>query len=84
MPWTSERVLAVVRAAAGGRLLVDHAFPDQVGLDALAEELVAQGQRADLLVGAVDDVDVHYFLPFFFSGWGCGSGFLAIALRMTT
>src|SRR4029078_7700512 len=56
--------LRLLRAAALAGLPVNNASPDQVALDAAAEELVAQGHRPDLLVGAVDDVDVHYFLPF--------------------
>ena len=44
-----------MRAAALARVLVHDGFPDQVRLDAPAEDLVVQLEVADLLVVAVDD-----------------------------
>ena len=46
-------------AAAIGGVGVDHRLMDQVRLDPPAEHLVAEVERADLLVLLVDDVNLH-------------------------
>src|SRR6185295_14011973 len=51
--------LGLVRALPLRRVLANHRFPDQPGIHAPAEHLVADVERADLLVVVVDDVNLH-------------------------
>ena len=75
-----------MRAAAIGRVGVDHRLPHQVAVDAPAEHLVVDVDGADFLVLVVHDIKLHgYFLPFFgFSTCATLSFFSVTALRMIT
>src|SRR5207237_4295464 len=79
--------LGGVRAAALRRVRAHDRLVNQVGLHASAEHVIAEIDRADLLVFCVDDVNCHgYFLPFFFAGSTCATLMVlaATALRITT
>ena len=87
-------VLRLVRAAPLRRVRVHDRLPHQVGVHAPAKDIVFDVDGADLLVVAVDDIELHmpfalcprrYFLPFLgFSTCATLSFFAVTALRTIT